>query len=109
LAELPKTMAAEALSAMIAKLPGGEKRISDAPNIAEQLIKLLPQRGSTAQPAGGLPRTPGRPSPRAGLGLICLLLACGAIFGVTIYETVFAGDRSSAVSTTRAAGESPRR
>lgn len=84
LADLPKEAAARALGAIIAALPEGDWKVSDARTIAARLVDRLPRRGGAAADAS--PQSTGRADQivkaRTAIWLLAGVLAASVLFGL---------------------------
>ena len=82
LADFPDEIAAQALTPLIARLPGARWGQAEARRIAGRLVGLLPNRDPAARP-GRVERGGGeRTGSRAGVWLICIALLAAAIAGM---------------------------
>jgi hypothetical protein len=80
LSELPKDTAAQKLTPLIVRLPGGQWTQPDSGAIADRLIKLLPHRSPPEAPlAQRAHRLPGMPHSAAVKILICAALVTTAL------------------------------
>ena len=85
LAEMPRSMAADALASMIAKMPKASWKPSEPRAIAARLIELLP-RGA-AKPSTPEER---QASARPGLAHMLILLLCLGLFAFTVFSMLAA-------------------
>ena len=83
LSDLSRETAARALAAVIARLPEGNWKASDSPEIAARLVCCLPGRSVPAVPSPGVDR-PKAEKTKSGvaIGLIWLVLAVTLFFVV---------------------------
>ena len=83
LSDLSRETAARALAAVIARLPEGNWKASDSPEIAARLVCCLPERSVPAVPSPGAER-PEAENTKSGvaIGLVWLVLAVTLFFVV---------------------------
>ena len=110
LSDLSKGAAAQALAPMIARLPGGRWKLSDAQGIAARLVELLPEGGSDVRPAqagyDGRARINFR---TAAIWLICLALGAAALFGMATNGKPQSGDDRALAPVSSAVSPQPGR
>jgi hypothetical protein len=82
LAALPKTLAAEALALMIARLPIGRPQSSDSLAISQRLVGLLPARGQAAPAGRKQAGANDKKYLQAAMLLACLGLGAAALFAM---------------------------
>jgi hypothetical protein len=82
LADLPKALAAEALSSMIARLPVDRPRSSDNLAISQRLVDLLPARGLAAPPGREQASANDKKYFQAAVLIACLGLGAAALFAM---------------------------
>lgn len=82
LSNLPKDLAAAALSGLIAQLPAGRWEPSDARGIAARLIDLLPERGRVARADPVRPNEANGARRPVAIWIVLLVIGAAAVLSV---------------------------
>jgi hypothetical protein len=100
LAGLPEAAAANALAALIARLPGEAIKDLNVAARTGELIRLLPTGVSSAAPARRKSASPHQRKSTLRFTMICLVLAIAAFGTALAGRTFFSGDDTMSLSST---------